>query len=85
MLGVGREQDWACHKLDHELTARFGVTHGAGLAILTPAWMRYVWRVNPKRFYNFAVRIMGQEDQPKAVAATIESGISALETRNNFV
>ena len=80
MLGVGREQDWACHKLDHELTARFGVTHGAGLAVLTPAWMRYVWRVNPKRFYDFAVRIMGQEDQPKAVAATIESGVSALET-----
>jgi len=80
MLGVGREQDWACHKLDHELTARFGVTHGAGLAILTPAWMRYVWRVNPKRFYDFAVRVMGQEDQPKAVAATIESGISALDT-----
>ena len=36
MLGVGREQDWACHKLGHELTARFGVTHGAGLAVLTP-------------------------------------------------
>ena len=80
MLGVGREQDWACHKLSHELTARFGVTHGAGLAILTPAWMRYVWRVNPKRFYDFAVRIMGEEPNPKAVAATIESGISALET-----
>ena len=80
MLGVGREQDWACHKLSHELTARFGVTHGAGLAILTPAWMRYVWRVNPKRCYDFAVRIMGEEPNPKAVAATIESGISALET-----
>ena len=80
MLGVGREQDWACHKLSHELTARFQVTHGAGLAILTPAWMRYVWRVNPKRFYDFAVRIMGEEPNPKAVAATIESGISALET-----
>ncbi|MCE5188807.1 MAG: iron-containing alcohol dehydrogenase [Eubacteriales bacterium] len=80
MLGVGREQDWACHKLDHELTARFGVTHGAGLAVLTPAWIRYVWRVNPKRFYGFAVRIMGEEPEPKAVAATIESGVSALET-----
>ena len=80
MLGVGREQDWACHKLSHELTARFGVTHGAGLAVLTPAWMRHVWRVNPKRFYDFAVRIMGEEPNPKAVAATIESGISALET-----
>ncbi len=80
LLGIGREQDWACHKLGHQLTSRFGVTHGAGLAVLTPAWMRHVWRVNPKRFYDFAVRIMGEEEEPKAVAATIESGISALET-----
>ena len=80
MLGVGREQDWACHKLDHELTARFGVTHGAGLAILTPVWMRYVWRVNPKRFLNFALRIMGEEIEPHAIAATIEAGIAGLET-----
>lgn len=80
MLGVGREQDWACHKLDHELTARFGVTHGAGLAVLTPAWMRYVWRVNPKRFLDFALRIMREEEEPHAVAATIESAISSLET-----
>ena len=80
LLGIGRDQDWGCHKLGHELTARFGVTHGAGLAVLTPAWMRYVWRVNPKRFYDFAVRIMGEENEPKAVAATIESGISTLET-----
>ncbi len=80
MLGVGREQDWACHKMGHELTARFGVTHGAGLAVLTPVWMRHVWRVNPKRFLDFAVRVMGEEEQPQAVAATIESGVSALET-----
>lgn len=80
MLGVGRAQDWACHKLGHELTARFGVTHGAGLAVLTPAWMRYVWRVNPKRFLDFALRIMREEEEPQAVAATIESAISSLET-----
>lgn len=80
LLGVGREQDWACHKLDHELTARYGVTHGAGLAILTPVWMRYVWRENPKRFLDFAHRVMQEEDQPNAVAATIESAVSSLET-----
>lgn len=80
LLGVGREQDWACHKLDHELTANFGVTHGAGLAVLAPVWMRYVWRVNPKRFLDFSVRVMGEEDQPQSAAATIEAGISSLET-----
>jgi len=80
MLGVGREQDWACHKIGHELTARFGVTHGAALAGLTPAWMRYVWRINPKRFFDFSVKVMGEEEHPHADAATIEDGISALET-----
>ena len=80
LLGVGREQDWACHKLSHELTAHFGVTHGAGLAILTPAWMRYVWRANPKRYLDFSLRVMGQEEEPQAVAATIEAGVAALET-----
>lgn len=78
LLGIGREQDWACHKLDHELTAHFGVTHGAGLAVLTPAWMRYVWRANPKRFVDFSTRVMGCEPQPQD-AATIEAGVSALE------
>ena len=80
MLGVGRVQDWACHKLGHELTARFGVTHGAGLAVLTPVWMRYVWRENPKRFLDFAHRIMQEEEQPNARAATIEAAVSSLET-----
>ncbi|MEN6339688.1 MAG: iron-containing alcohol dehydrogenase [Clostridiaceae bacterium] len=80
MLGVGREQDWACHKLSHELTARFGVTHGAGLAVLTPAWIRYVWRANPKRFVDFAVKIMGVEYQAQADAASVEAGVAALES-----
>ncbi len=80
MLGVGREQDWACHRMGHELTARFNVTHGAALAGLTPAWMRYVWRVNPKRFLDFSVKVMDEEVHPHADAATIEDGISALET-----
>lgn len=77
-LGVGREQDWGCHKLDHELSARFGVTHGEGLAVLFPAWMRYVWRVNPQRFVDFSLRVMGVEPQGSD-AATIEAGICALE------
>lgn len=80
MLGVGRQQDWACHKMAHEVTARFSVTHGAALAGLTPAWMRYVWRANPKRFFDFSVKVMGEEEHPHADTATIEDGISALET-----
>lgn len=78
VLGVGRAQDWACHKLDHELTARFGVTHGAGLAVLFPQWIRHVWRKNPSRFEAFARNVMGVEQQT-TVSATIEAGVCALE------
>ena len=38
--GVGREQDWASHQIEHELSAWYDITHGVGLAIITPHWMR---------------------------------------------
>ena len=78
VLGVGRKTDWACHKMEHELSARYDVAHGAGLAVLTPAWMRYAHAANPKRFVDFAVKVMGVapagDDE-----ATIEAGVCALE------
>ncbi len=42
LLGVGREQDWGRHAMEHELSALYHVDHGAGLAVVTPAWMKYV-------------------------------------------
>ena len=80
LLGMGRAQDWGCHDMEHELSAIYDVAHGAGLAVLTPVWMRYVWRENPKRFLDFAHRIMQEEEQPNARAATIEAAVSSLET-----
>lgn len=61
LLGMGREQDWACHGMEHELSALYDIPHGAGLAILTPAWMTYVFRQNPGMFVQFAVNVMGLE------------------------
>ena len=80
VLGIGREQDWGAHKLEHELSAEFDVTHGAGLAVLTPAWMRYVKDVCPKRSLDFAVKVMGVCPAPGASETeTIEAGVRALE------
>lgn len=59
LLGIGREQDWASHKLEHELSALYDVPHGAGLSVITPAWMRYVYRDNMGMFVQFAVNVMG--------------------------
>jgi alcohol dehydrogenase YqhD (iron-dependent ADH family) len=61
ILGLGREQDWACHGMEHELSAVYDVAHGAGLAVLTPAWMKYVYKSNTDMFTQFAVKVMGVE------------------------
>lgn len=79
LLGVGREQDWASHKLEHELSARYDIAHGAGLAVVFPAWMRYCMDVNPGRFSDFAVRVMRVAPAGSALS-TAERGIAALES-----
>jgi alcohol dehydrogenase YqhD (iron-dependent ADH family) len=57
LLGTGREGDWASHGIEHELSALYDVAHGAGLAVIFPAWMKYVYKQNINRFLQYAVRI----------------------------
>lgn len=59
LCGVGREQDWATHQIEHELSALYDVAHGAGLAVMFPAWMKYVYKQDVMRFAQFAVRVWG--------------------------
>ena len=73
----GMQRDWACHKMEHELSAMFDVTHGAGLSALWPAWARYVYKSNVDRFVRFAVRVMGIP--AGAPEETALRGIEAME------
>lgn len=57
VCGVGRAQDWASHGIEHELSAMYDVAHGAGLAVVMPAWMDYVKHVDLARFAQFAARV----------------------------
>ena len=57
ILGTGRIEDWASHRLGHELSALYGITHGASLSVIFPAWMKYVYQYNIKRFAQFAERV----------------------------
>ncbi|MBP7401013.1 MAG: iron-containing alcohol dehydrogenase [Clostridia bacterium] len=59
IVGVGRTQDWASHNLEHELSALYDVAHGAGLAVVFPAWMTYVYKADVTRFAQFASRVFG--------------------------
>ena len=75
----GMQRDWACHKLEHELSGMFDVTHGAGLAAIWPTWARYVYKSNVERFVRFAVNVMGVADNPSNPEATALQGIAAME------
>ena len=70
-LGVGRQEDWASHSIEHELSALYDVAHGAGLAVVFPNWMRYVLDTNVARFAQYAVRVWNCEmdfENPRATA-----------------
>ena len=55
LLGYGRISDWATHGIEHALSAAYDVTHGVGLAILTPCWMEYVFNEETKdKFVEYA-------------------------------
>lgn len=63
-----RDGDWSCHGMEHELSAlNTAITHGAGLAVVFPAWMRYVWPCHPERFLAFGKQIFGIEPVDPAV------------------
>lgn len=71
IVGVGREQDWNSHGIEHELSALYDCAHGAGLAVIMPAWMTYVMNHDIMRFAQIAVRLWGCQmdfDHPETTA-----------------
>ena len=71
--------NWSCHPMEHQLSAYYDITHGLGLAILTPRWMRYILdETNSERFKNFAVSVFGIDSSLDNMAASLK-GIEALE------
>ena len=76
----GTEKDFACHKLEHELSGLFGVTHGAGLAAIWGSWARYVMNRHLDRFVKFAIEVMGVPmDHIEKPLATATTGVRNLE------
>lgn len=79
ICGVGRVQDWASHHIEHELSALYDVTHGAGLAVIAPRWMRYVLYTNPHKLVDFAVRVWDIPLDETDPGATALQGIEKFE------
>lgn len=79
LTGCGVSDDWATHQLEHELSAMFDVTHGAGLAAIWPSWARYVMHENLSRFVRFAVNVMDVPNDFTDPEGTALRGIEAME------
>ena len=78
ILGAGREQDWGSHLIEHELSAKYGCAHGAGLAIIFPAWMKFTVTHDPARFAQWAVNVWGCERKDD-LSETAMDGIHRYE------
>ncbi|MCR5700566.1 MAG: iron-containing alcohol dehydrogenase [Lachnospiraceae bacterium] len=71
LVGVGRSQDWNSHAIEHELSALYDCAHGAGLAVIMPSWMEYVYEHDVMRFCQMATRVFGCQmnfENPKVTA-----------------
>jgi alcohol dehydrogenase YqhD (iron-dependent ADH family) len=79
ICGVGREQDWSTHNMEHELSGLYDVAHGAGLAVMFPAWMKYVMHHDVNRFAQFAVRVWGCQMDFQHPEITALQGIKQYE------
>ena len=80
ICGVGRVQDWGSHQLEHELSALYDVAHGAGLAVMFPAWMKFTMKHDVMRFAQFAVRVFGCQMDFQQPERTAREGIERFES-----
>ena len=58
-LDVGRRADWGSHRIEHELSAQYNITHGEGMAVVTVAWTKYMAQKKPWRLALLASRLFG--------------------------
>lgn len=79
LLGTGRAQDWSSHVIEHELSAHYDIPHGAGLAIVFPAWIKHVYQARPEIFIQFAVRVWDVDLSFREPEEIIFEGVRRLE------
>lgn len=85
---AARAGGWESHGIEHELSAHHPeITHGAGLAVIMPAWMRYVWKSDPQRFLDFGrdvfgIEPVGEDVSPRdeAVSDAVNATIDELQS-----
>lgn len=85
IVGVGREQDWNSHGIEHELSGMYDCAHGAGLAVIMPAWMSFVMKHDVMRFAQWATRVWGCKMDFSNPEKTAKEGIMAFRNFLNSI
>jgi len=85
LLDTGRIGDWASHQLDHELSALFDIAHGAGLAIMFPAWIKYNIKEDTPRLARFAEKVWGVDGAYYNPEQTALEGVFRMENFFRFI
>ena len=76
LISYGEDAAWAVHPMEHELSAFYDITHGAGLALLTPYWMQYVLREETlPRFVEYGVNVWGIDPEQEDVRRIYEMAL----------
>ena len=84
-MGAGRAGGWESHALEHELSAHYpSITHGAGLAVVMPAWMRSVWREDPQRFLSFGAEVFGIAPDGEGKGAEERTVLQTIDALQEF-
>ncbi|MCQ2468066.1 MAG: iron-containing alcohol dehydrogenase [Clostridia bacterium] len=91
LLDTGRIGDWGSHRIEHELSGQYGITHGEGMAVVLPAWIRYVAKVKPWKLAQLNVRVFDgdvytstEEENALALADTLEQFFRGLGLRTKL-
>ena len=91
LMNAGREGDWACHKIEHELSGEFDIVHGEGLAMIYPSWMRYVGKLRQDKIIQFGRRVFNldlatysPETSVLAISEKFEQFIKSIGLKTSF-
>jgi len=77
--GMGRQADWATHMIEHEISAIYDVSHGAGLAMVFPAWLKYTYKNRPELVAQFGKNVFNVVIDENDYEASALASIEALE------
>lgn len=79
LLNTGRIGDWSSHDIEHEISGIYDVAHGAGLAVVFPAWMKFVYQHDINRFAQWAIRVWNVDMDVFDTERVARTGIERLE------